>query len=404
MAGVKEEIRCDYAIIGAGIVGISTAWQLQTRLPGKKIMVLEKENGYAHHQTGHNSGVIHAGVYYPPGSLKAQFCKAGLQATLAFCREENISFEQCGKLLVATNSLELERMGSLYTRCLDNEIDVEWLSQNQLQQREPNIVGLGAIFVKSTGIVDFSHVTERMAKRFIDLGGQVNFRTEVIAMRETEGGILIETNKGRVLAGYLVSCAGLMSDRIAKMLDIEIEFRIVPFRGEYYQLPPVKSGMINHLIYPIPDPDLPFLGVHLTRLIDGSITVGPNAVLGFSREGYPRLSINTRDCWEMFSYTGFWLLLLKHIGFAVHELKNSLFKRGYLKEVRKYCPQIGLEDLLPFPSGIRAQAVLSDGSPVHDFLFVRSPHSLHVCNAPSPAATSAVPIGHYICDKVLDMS
>ncbi|MBN1378927.1 MAG: L-2-hydroxyglutarate oxidase [Gammaproteobacteria bacterium] len=390
----------DFVIIGGGIVGVSTAWQLQQRMPGKKILVLEKESGFARHQTGHNSGVIHAGVYYKPGSLKAKFCKQGMQATIAFCQQEKIPFIQCGKLLVATNNFEFERMEALYKRCQENEIDVEWLTQEQLKEREPNVVGIGAIYVKATGIVNFSLVTEKMARRFMDLGGEVILETRVTGLKETSDDVFINTEKGQFSTKFLITCSGLMSDRTVKMLGIKTDFRIVPFRGEYFRLPDAKSKIVNHLIYPIPDPDLPFLGVHLTRMIDGSVTVGPNAVLGLSREGYPRFSINLRDCWDMFSFKGFWVVVLGHLKFAVHELKNSLFRPGYLKEVRKYCPQVELSDLGPYPAGIRAQAVMLDGTLVHDFLFAESPRSLHVCNAPSPAATSAMPIGNYICDMI----
>jgi L-2-hydroxyglutarate oxidase len=394
----------DYIIIGGGIVGISTAWQLQQRYPEKKILLLEKEKNYAAHQTGHNSGVIHAGVYYAPGSLKATLCKAGARATISFCEQNKIVYERCGKLLVATNAIEMERMQALYERCQQNEITVEMLGKNQLTEMEPNINGLGAILVHDTAIVDYTEIARCMLNHFIDLGGEAHTQNEVTAIAETDSEITIEarTNTGEALftTEFLVSCGGLMADRLTRMMKIPTNFRIIPYRGEYYQLSPKHNSIVNHLIYPIPDPDLPFLGVHLTKMIDGSVTVGPNAVQGWKREGYNRINISFRDIWEMISFSGFWKVSWNHLRSGLAETKNSLWKPGYLKQVRKYCPQIELHDLQPYPAGIRAQAVLSDGSLVHDFLFAESNRSLHVCNAPSPAATSAIPIGEYICDKI----
>jgi L-2-hydroxyglutarate oxidase len=390
----------DYIIIGGGIVGVSTAWQLQQRYPDKKILLLEKEDKFAVHQTGHNSGVIHAGVYYEPGSLKAKFCREGVQATIDFCQQHNIPFKQCGKLLVATNELEVKRMEALYQRCQENNIEVELLDESQLKVCEPNITGLGAILVKSTGIVDYQLITTQMARIFKSLGGEYKLNTPVIKLNETSEKITVSTTVGNFYSQYLITCTGLMADRVVKMLGIKIDFHIVPFRGEYYQLPATKNAIVNHLIYPIPDPTLPFLGVHLTRMIDGSITVGPNAVLGFKREGYGKININFRDIKEMLMFVGFWKVLRQHLNFGITELKNSLFKSGYVKLVQKYCPQIKRSDLKPYPAGIRAQAVMRDGTLVHDFLFANSKRTLNVCNSPSPAATSAIPIGNYIVDKV----
>jgi L-2-hydroxyglutarate oxidase len=396
----------DYIIIGGGIVGISTAWQLQWRFPKKKILLLEKESAYSMHQTGHNSGVIHAGVYYTPGSLKSKFCKAGVAATMAFCDQNDVPYDRCGKLLVATNELEMERMHALFERCRQNEIDVELLRVEQLKSREPNIVGLGGIFVKEAAIVNFQQITTKMADRFVEMGGDARLNHKVVELSESTDDVTVVvlhngekvTFKGR----FLITCTGLMADRTTRMLGIPTDFRIIPFRGEYYQLLPKYNRIVNHLIYPIPDPDLPFLGVHLTRMIDGSVIVGPNAVLGWKREGYGRININIRDIWDMVTFGGFWRVLKSHIKTGLIETKNSLWKPGYLKLVQKYCPQLQVSDLKQYPSGIRAQAVMKDGSLVHDFLFAESPRSLHVCNAPSPAATSAIPIGGYICDKVIE--
>ena len=396
----------DYIIIGGGIVGISTAWQLQARFPQKKILLIEKESEFCHHQSGHNSGVIHAGVYYAPGSLKAQFCKTGIAATKEFCAHNNVMYDQCGKLLVATSELEMERMRSLFERCIQNEIDVELLNSAQLKEHEPNIVGLGAIWVKDTAIVNYRKVAVKMAHLFVEAGGVVRLNHEVVELRESVDDVEVITRYGerRVTfeSRFLITCSGLMADRTTRMLGIPTDFKIIPFRGEYYQLPAKYNKIVDHLIYPIPAPDLPFLGVHLTKMIDGSVTVGPNAVLGWKREGYGKINIDAKDVWDMVTFGGFWRLLKMQIKTGLIEMKNSLWKPGYLKQVQKYCPQLLLSDLKPYPAGIRAQAVMNNGALVHDFLFAESPRSLHVCNAPSPAATSAIPIGGYICDKIVE--
>lgn len=390
----------DFIVIGGGILGLSTARQLQQRFPGQKVLVLEKESRPAQHQTGHNSGVIHAGVYYKPGSLKAKFCKEGNVATKAFCREHDIPFDECGKLLVATNEVELERMQGLIGRCAENELPIEVLNAEQLKAREPNITGVGGIFVPSTGIVSYTRICEKMAELVVADGGEVHFNSEVREIQEGTDQVEVTTNKARFQGGFLVACAGLMSDRIVRMLGQEPEFKIIPFRGEYFLLPPEHNKIVNHLIYPIPDPDLPFLGVHLTRMIDGTVTVGPNAVLAFKREGYRKSDFSLKDMSEMLTYPGLLKMLARSLKPGLMEMKNSLFRSGYLEQVRKYCPQLTLEDLQAYPAGVRAQAVARDGSLVDDFLFVNSRRALVVCNAPSPAATSAIPIGAHILERV----
>jgi (S)-2-hydroxyglutarate dehydrogenase len=395
----------DYIIIGGGIVGVSTAWQLQQNEPEKSVLLIEKEAQLSQHQTGHNSGVIHAGVYYAPGSLKAEFCKAGELATVNFCRQHNIDVNNCGKLLVATNDIELTRMQALYERCQNNNIDVELLDQKQLQQREPNIIGLGAIFVTATSIVDYRLVTKKMAEEFMKIGGHIQLNTKVTNLTETADSITVDGKKSglnqQFTCRFLISCSGLMADRITRMLGIKTDFQIIPYRGEYYQLAPKFNNIVSHLIYPIPDPDMPFLGVHLTRMIDGSVTVGPNAVQGWKREGYGKINVDLKDIIDMLSFTGFWKVSANNFITGLQETKNSWWKPGYLKRINKYCPQLQVNDLLPYPAGVRAQAVLKDGSLVHDFLFAESHRSIHVCNAPSPAATSAIPIGNYIRTKVV---
>ena len=365
-------------------------------------MLLEKESLFAVHQSGHNSGVIHAGIYYAPGSLKAQFCREGVEATIQFCQKHDIPYKQCGKLIVATNDAEYQRLLDLYHRGLENELELELLDPQQLLELEPNISGVGAIRLKTTGIVDYPTVCEKMAEEIRELGGRTMLESEVIALKEGDEAISIRLKDGQEISTrFLVACSGLMADRTARMLNIPIDFKVVPYRGEYFQLPPAMNDIVKHLIYPVPDPDLPFLGVHLTRMIDGSVTVGPNAVQGWKREGYGRINISLRDVWDLLTFPGFWKVTAANLRPGLSEFKNSIWKRGYLKLVQKYCPQITLADLKPCRAGIRAQAVMSDGSLVHDFLFAESPRSLHVCNAPSPAATSSIPIGKYICDQVL---
>ncbi|MFI7801254.1 L-2-hydroxyglutarate oxidase LhgO [Pseudomonas sp. DD1] len=390
----------DFCIIGGGIVGLATAMELLKRQPNASLVILEKEAVLAKHQTGHNSGVIHAGIYYAPGSLKAELCKRGAEATKQFCSEHGIKFEVCGKLLVASTALEVQRMEALYARSQLNGMKVERLDAEQLRAREPNIVGLGGLFLDATGIVDYRQVCETMAAVIRRNGGEICLEKTVTAIAEDTDKVTVSTHDGAWQARHLVVCAGLQSDRLATLAGIDIDHQIIPFRGEYFRLPASKNNIVNHLIYPIPDPELPFLGVHLTRMIDGSVTVGPNAVLGLGRENYKKFSVNWKDVAEYARFPGFWKTIWQNLGSGSVEMKNSLFKSGYLEQCRKYCPSLELDDLLPYEAGIRAQAVMRDGSLVHDFLFAQTPRMLHVCNAPSPAATSAIPIGEMIADRM----
>ncbi|PSS59240.1 L-2-hydroxyglutarate oxidase [Pseudomonas sp. BBP2017] len=390
----------DYCIIGGGIVGLATAMALLERQPGASLLILEKEASLARHQTGHNSGVIHAGIYYAPGSLKADLCKRGAEATKAFCTEHKIRFDVCGKLLVASTPLEVQRMQALYERSQQNGLKVERLDATELQRREPNIVGLGGLFLDATGIVDYKQVCQAMARVIQAAGGEVQLSTSVRAIVESADSVTISSDDKVWQARQLVACAGLQSDRLAALAGVKIDHQIIPFRGEYFRLPASKNDIVNHLIYPIPDPELPFLGVHLTRMIDGSVTVGPNAVLGLGRENYKKFSVNWRDVADYARFPGFWKTIWANLGSGTTEMKNSLFKGGYLEQCRKYCPSLNIEDLLPYEAGIRAQAVMRDGTLVHDFLFAETPRMVHVCNAPSPAATSAIPIGQMIADRI----
>lgn len=390
----------DYCVVGGGIVGLATARQLLATHPGANLVVLEKEPGLAVHQTGHNSGVIHSGIYYPPGSHKAQLCRRGAQATKEFAATHGIPVEVCGKLLVATGPADAARMDALYERSKDNDVAVERLDAAELRRREPHITGVGALLVAATGIVDFRAIAAAMAGEIRAAGGRIECGVEVTGIAESDERVTVSAGERRIEAARLVVCAGLQADRLARMAGARTDFQIVPFRGEYYRLPPARKDLITHLIYPIPDPDLPFLGVHLTRTVDGGVTVGPNAVLGLSREGYRKGSFRARDVGAYLRFPGMWRVARANVRTGARELRNSLFKRGYLRECRKYCPSLTVGDLLPQPAGIRAQAVLRDGTLVHDFLFAATPRTLHVCNAPSPAATSAIPIAELIAARL----
>ena len=391
----------DFTIIGGGIIGAAVACELKQRYPDAGVRLIEKEPRIASHQTGRNSGVIHAGIYYEPGSLKARFCREGVDATIRFCEANDVPFEQCGKLIVATSELEEQRLLALFDRAQMNQLDVELLDASQLAAAEPKITGTGAIFLKTTGIVSYRAVAEAMIERFREAGGKVTLGQEAIAIDEDENRVLVRLSRGHLVSTRkLIVCGGLMADRLARLQGLDIDFRIVPYRGEYFRLPAEKSDVVRHLVYPVPDPALPFLGVHLTRMIDGSVTVGPSALLGWKREGYGRINLSLRDTLDQLTYPGFWRVSGRFLGTGLREIRNAYWKPSYLKQVQKYCPSIALSDLRPYPAGVRAMAVSRDGRLIHDFLFAESARTLHVCNAPSPAATSAIPISRYVCDKL----
>jgi L-2-hydroxyglutarate oxidase len=392
----------DFCIIGGGIVGLASALALLERCPGAGLVLLEKEAGLARHQTGRNSGVIHSGIYYAPGSLKARLCREGAEATLTFCREHAIAHEVCGKLIVATNQAELARLEDLRQRAGENGIACESIDGAELRRREPAISGLAALHVPSTGIADYPAMCEAMAARIVAMGGRIEFGVRVDAIAEETGAVTVRAGDRAWTSARLVVCAGLQADRLARLGGIAPDFRIVPFRGEYFRLREDKSHVAQALIYPVPDPDLPFLGIHLTRTIDGGMTIGPSAILGLAREDYRRFGVDFADLAASLAFPGFWRMLAGNLGPGLAELRRALSRRAYLAAARKYCPELELADLRPEPAGIRAQAVMRDGSMVSDFLLRETPRALHVCNAPSPAATSALPIGAMIASRVLE--
>jgi L-2-hydroxyglutarate oxidase len=395
-------MRYDFCVVGGGIVGLATAREILRRRPGASLVLLDKEADLATHQTGHNSGVIHAGVYYAPGSLKARLCRAGNLQTKQFCAEQGIPIEECGKLIVATTPIEVQRLAELRKRCDLNDIDTQEVAGTDLVTLEPRIAGLAALLVPSTGIVDYRRVALALAEDVRRRGGEVRLRSCVRSINEHSADVEIVLTEGEpIRAGQLIACAGLQADRLARAARLDVQLRIIPFRGEYFQLPTAKSKIVRHLIYPVPAPELPFLGVHLTRMISGRVTVGPNAVLGFAREGYPHFSFNLRDAADTLSFSGFWRVVRKHWRSALDEFHGSLMPSRYLQECRKYCPELTLQDLQPYPAGIRAQAVLADGTLVHDFMFADTPRMVHVLNAPSPAATAALPIARVIAARAL---
>ncbi|RYE40352.1 MAG: L-2-hydroxyglutarate oxidase [Hyphomicrobiales bacterium] len=393
-------VRHDYILIGAGIVGLATARELFRREPGCSLLLIEKESGPAVHQTGRNSGVVHAGVYYEPGSLKARLCKAGAAATLALCEQHGIAVENCGKLIVATSGLEDRRLRDLYQRCRANGLNAMSLDAGQLKAAEPRITGTAGILVPETSIVDYTQVARALAKEVRQQGGTIRFDCTLLGIREEASGVTVQTTAGDFAAGKLIACAGLMADRVARMSGLADDFQIVPFKGEYFRLGEDKKDIVRHLIYPVPDPALPFLGVHLTRMIGGYVTVGPNAVLSLAREGYSKFAFDRRDAMQTLTFPGFWRLAGSNLRSGIDEMRSSLSKRRYLELCRKYCPELMEDDLQPHRSGVRAQAVMRDGRLVHDFLIRSTARTVHVCNAPSPAATSAMPIAAYIADTL----
>ncbi|CAI0821900.1 L-2-hydroxyglutarate oxidase LhgO [Serratia proteamaculans] len=386
----------DVIIIGAGLVGLGVANALQETNPSLRILILEKESGPAAHQSGHNSNVVHSGIYYAPGSLKAQLAKLGNQSMFAFCREHDLYHDQCGKVIVATQLKELDLLENIYQRGLQNGLAVSRLSQAQLREREPHVNGLEALLVPDAGIVNYSQVAAKLAEIIQQLGGEIHYGQQVEGISESSDDVSIRTQHTQYQAKWLVNCAGLFSDRIAALAGYQTGMKIVPFRGEYYVLNDEKNYLVNHLIYPVPNPDFPFLGVHFTRMYNGKRDVGPNAVLAFKREGYRKCDFSLRDLSEVLGYRGFWKIAGNYLGEGLAEVRRSLSRQRFTENARRLIPELQPEDIQPGPAGVRAQALTADGKLVDDFHFVKGRRSLHVCNAPSPAATASLEIGREI--------
>ncbi|MFF4409721.1 L-2-hydroxyglutarate oxidase [Streptomyces sp. NPDC001262] len=395
---------CDVLVVGGGIVGLSTAYALTRAVPGTRVVVLEKESGPARHQTGRNSGVIHSGIYYRPGSLKARFAVEGAAEMVKFCAEHGLPHEVTGKLIVATEHAELPRLHALVQRGRANGIPVRELGPAQIADYEPQVQGLGAIHVGTTGICDYGAVAERLAALAEEAGASVRYGAEVRVIGRRGSAVAVRTARGEVLrARALVNCAGLHSDAVARMAGDDPGARIVPFRGEYFELRPERTDLVRGLVYPVPDPAFPFLGVHLTRGIEGHVHVGPNAVPALAREGYAWHVVRPSELAGTLAYPGTWRIAKRHWRYGAGEVQRSLSKRAFTEAVRRLLPEVAEDDLIPAPSGVRAQAVLRDGTLVDDFLFTESPRMVHVLNAPSPAATASLPIGREVARRVLGL-
>lgn len=390
----------DVVVVGAGIVGLAVGRELLRRWPDLKLGVLEKETRIAVHQSGHNSGVIHSGIYYAPGSLKARLCVAGGRALARYCEEHGIPYELTGKVIVATEESELPRLEELYRRGLANGVaGLEIIEPERLRELEPHAVGRRALHSPRTGVVDFAAVTRSYAEDVIAAGGQILTGYAVNAIVRSKSELILVTPRGEVQTRFLITCAGLHADRIAALTGAPRDPRIVPFRGDYYVLRPERRGLVRSLIYPVPDPSFPFLGVHLTRRMDGSVWLGPNAVLALAREGYRRLQLHPADLLEILTDRGFQTLARRYWRTGLAEIYRDFSKGAFLKALQRYVPELNADDLLPGPAGVRAQALSSDGTLVDDFVIHGDAQVMHVRNAPSPAATSSLAIADYLADR-----
>jgi len=392
----------DAAIIGGGLVGLATAHRLLEKSPGLKVLLLEKEATLGFHQSGRNSGVLHSGLYYKPGSEKAKLSVSGLQQMVAFCREHGIAHEQCGKIVVATEEKELPRLETLWQRGNANGlIGLRKLNQQEIKEIEPYAAGLAAIHVPQEGIVDYPGVCETLGGLIRKNGGEIRLNARVQKLHSENGEKIVETSAGDIRTKFAVACGGLYSDRLVKASGQKPSAKIVPFRGEYFKIKKERQFLVRHLIYPVPDPQFPFLGVHFTRLIHGGIEAGPNAVMAFAREGYRWTNINVHDLLESLSYRGLWKFLARYPSLWTYEIYRSLSKNEFTRSLQKLVPEIRREDLETGGSAVRAQAMMADGSLVEDFHFEEAAGTLHVINAPSPAATASLAIGAKISEKVL---
>ncbi|MDW3219836.1 MAG: L-2-hydroxyglutarate oxidase [Acidimicrobiales bacterium] len=390
----------DVAIVGAGILGLTTARALLARDPRRRIVVLDKEDTPAHHQTGRNSGVIHSGIYYRPDSGKAAMVAAGRDDLLAFLEQHGITYDMCGKVVVAVSPDEVGRLDALEVRAAENHVATERLDRAALREREPHIEGVAALLVPSAGIVDYAAVCDALVAELAAAGVEIRLGTAVRGAVADSNGVTVTTDGGSLTVGSIVNCGGLHCDRVAVAAGADTEgVRVMPFRGEYYELAPHARGLVNHLVYPLPDPDFPFLGVHLTRMIDGSIHAGPNAVPALAREGYRWRDISPRDTAEIAFARRTWVLARRYWRKEVGEIHRSLSRRAFLKALRRLCPDLSAGDLEPSASGVRAQAIAPDGTLLDDFAFAESPRAVHVMNAPSPAATASFAIAETVADR-----
>jgi len=387
----------DIAIIGGGIVGLATALALLEAKPRSRIIIVEAESRLASHQTGHNSGVIHSGLYYKPGSLKAKFCVEGREAMYRFCADNGIPHERCGKIVVATAEDELPRLEELQRRGLANGLQgLRWLNPDEMREYEPNVAGIRGLWVRETGIVDFKAVAAAYGQALQKRGCALRTAMRVIGCKQTDAGLVVQTAAEEIRCKALVNCGGLHSDRIARLCGLDPGVRIVPFRGEYYELKPERQSLVRNLIYPVPDPRFPFLGVHFTRKVGGGIEAGPNAVLAFKREGYRKSDVSIRDIAELVGYGGFWRMSRRHWKMGMAEYWRSFNKRAFVAALQRLIPALQYDDVQDGGSGVRAQAVDANGGLLDDFHVVRAPRMIHVLNAPSPAATSSLRIGQEI--------
>jgi len=390
----------DYVVIGGGIVGLSTAWAILDKNPSIRLAVLEKESDWARHQTGRNSGVIHSGIYYKPGSLKAELCRVGNRRLQEFCDVHGIRYDVCGKVIVATKAGELPHLEKLLERGRANGLAVRRLSAPEVRELEPHVQCLEGLHVPSTGIINYADVCRTLAGLIQDLGGELCLGARARQIRILDNEAVVETEATTLTTRWVVNCAGLHSDRVAALGGVKPEARIVPFRGEYYELKPERRHLVRNLIYPVPDPEFPFLGVHFTRMIDGSVHAGPNAVLAFKREGYHRTAFDLRDFVDTMTYPGFWRLAARHARAGIEEMRRSFSKGAFVLSLQQLIPEVRAEDLVPSSAGVRAQALRRDGSLVDDFMIVSGPRTTHVCNAPSPAATASLEIGRFIAEQL----
>ena len=395
-------MKYDIAIIGAGIVGLATAYRISQKNPHLSICLIEKENGVARHQTGHNSGVIHSGIYYKPGSLKALNCKKGYDELLVFSKEYGIKHDVCGKVIVATNEAERVLLDNIYKRGIENGMTgIRKISAQETKEIEPYVNAVESIWVPQTGIIDYVGMSQKLAELIENQGTTIFYNRKTIGMTTQNGSIIVHTEGGDLEAKLVITCAGLWADKLTKMLEPKADFQVLPFRGEYYELKPERQYLVKNLIYPVPNPNFPFLGVHFTRMTKGGIEAGPNAVLSYRREGYSRWDIHLGELFETLRFKGFQKIATKYWREGLDEMYRSYSKRAFVKALQNLIPDITENDLKEGGSGVRAQACDAAGNLVDDFWFIENQHVINVCNAPSPAATACLAVGETVADKAL---